>query len=405
MKPLLLQNAKIFDGTGKIIEKGFIRIEGSRIVACGPMVEAAHAAASYEVHDLDGRTILPGLIDGHVHITLDASADAGKGAGSASDAAIALQTAGNAARTLAAGITTVRDLGGMNFINLAVRDAITAGHIPGPRILSAGQNICMTGGHGWRFGREADGPDGVRQAVREQCKAGADVIKFMSTGGTLTKTGKPGQTQLTEAEIRAGIEEAHKAGLRTATHAKGIEATRFAVRSGIDSVEHASMLDEELIEWMVKGGVYVVPTLKAGANIIEKGVSAGIPEWAVEKAKRYRPERINSLSKAKSGGVKVAFGTDAGTPFNCHGENASELVHIQEIGFSIEEALVSATSLNAEMMGLQEIIGTLSAGYIADVIVVKGDPIKDLTLLTDFSNIEAVYQNGVKVAAYGRLIR
>jgi imidazolonepropionase-like amidohydrolase len=402
----LFENGRIIDGRGNVIDCGWVSIENDRITGVGTMdspVQEPGVPAEYRFN-VEGKTVLPGLIDGHVHICFDAAPDVGKGSDGKSDVELALITAGNAAKTLAAGITTVRDLGGMNFVNISVRDAIYAGHIPGPRILSAGRNICITGGHGWRFGREADGPDDVRRAVREQIRADADVIKFMSTGGTLTKTGQPGQAQLTEEEIRAGIEVAHNAGLKTATHAKGLEATKFAVRSGIDSVEHGAMLDEELIEMMLKQAVFVVPTLTAGANIIKNGTAGGIPEWAVKKAEEYRPVRLESLSKAKASGIKVAFGTDAGTPFNHHGKNAAELIHIQQIGFTPEDALVAATSLTAEMLGIEDTVGTLAPGYIADLLIVDGNPLTELACLTKPENIFAVYQSGKKVARKGRLI-
>jgi imidazolonepropionase-like amidohydrolase len=401
----LMKNGRILDGRGKTVENGWLLIDGQRIAEMGPPPRMPkEPISSCTVTDLAGKTVMPGLIDGHVHICFDASADAGKGAAGRSDSAQAFLAARNAAQTLAAGVTTVRDLGGKNFINLFLRDAIRSGQIPGPRVLSAGHNICMTGGHGWQFGREADGPDEVRRAVREQMRAGADLIKFMCTGGTLTQTGEPGQTQFTEEELRAGIEEAHKAGLKTATHAKGIEGTKYAVAAGIDTVEHGAMLDDELIEWILKRGVFVVPTLTAGAHIIEKGTAAGIPEWAVEKARRFRPMRLESLSKAKKAGVKIAFGTDAGTPFNPHGKNASELVHIQEIGLTPEEALIAAASVNAGMLGLEDRIGTLAPGFIADLLIVDGDPLADVKVLTDPGKLHAVFQGGRKVAEEGKLI-
>jgi imidazolonepropionase-like amidohydrolase len=270
----LLRNGRVFDGVGKTTENGWVLIDGERIAMVGSASEMPKPLdSSWKVTDLEGKTLIPGLIDGHVHICFDASPDAGKMVSGDNEASLALIAAQNAAKTLAAGFTTVRDLGGKNFVNLSLRDAINAGRIPGPQILSAGHNICMTGGHGWQFGREADGPDEVRRAVREQLRAGADLIKFMCTGGTMTKTGKPGQTQFTEEELRAGIEEAHKAGVRTATHAKGIEGTKYAVAAGIDTVEHGAMLDDELIEWLLDREIYVVPTLTSGANIIEKGTA------------------------------------------------------------------------------------------------------------------------------------
>jgi imidazolonepropionase-like amidohydrolase len=400
----VFMNGRIFDGRGNTILDGWVLVEGDRIAEVGSTPMLKGLDPSWQVTDLAGRTLMPGLIDGHVHICFDAGPEAGQQVSGKSEASLALIAARNAARTLAAGFTTVRDMGGKNFINLTLRDAIIAGQTPGPRILSAGHNICMTGGHGWQFGREADGPYEVRRAVREQLRAGADFIKFMCTGGTLTKTGKPGQAQLTEEELRAGIEEAHNAGLRTAAHAKGIEGTRNALAAGIDTVEHGAMLNDELIELMVKRGVFVVPTLSAGAKIIERGAGASMPEWVVEKAKRFRPQRLKSLAKAKAAGVKTAFGTDTGIPYNHHGQNAFELTCLREIGLTSVEALVAATSLNAEMLGLQDRIGAIAPGLTADFLIVKGDPVSDLGMVTDPSNIHAVYQNGCKVAEKGKLI-
>jgi imidazolonepropionase-like amidohydrolase len=400
----LFQNGKIFDGHGKTIESGWVLVEGDRIAEVGSTPMLKGLGPSWQVTDLAGRTLMPGLIDGHIHICFDAGPAAGQEAYGISEASLALIAAQNAAKTVAAGFTTVRDMGGKNFVNLALRDAINAGWVPGPRILSAGHNICMTGGHGWQFGREADGPYEVRRAVREQVRAGADVIKFMCTGGTLTKTGKPGQTQFTEEELRSGIEEAHNAGLRTAAHAKGIEGTRFAVSAGIDTIEHGAMLNPELIDLILKRDVYVLPTLTGGANIIRMGTAAGIPEWIVEKAKQYRPVRLESLSKAKASGIKIAFGTDSGIPYNLHGQNASELVHLQEIGLTPSEALIAATSLNARMLGLGDCLGSIAPGFIADVLIVDGDPVARPHLLTDPAKIHAVFRNGIKVAEAGRLI-
>ena len=401
----LYKNAKVFDGCGQVIDSGWMLVEGDKIAGVGPMDQIPEEKPDMEVIDLSGQTLLPGLIDGHVHLCLEGSPDPLKTAGEQNEVPLALLTAGHAARTLAAGFTTVRDLGGPNFVNIAVRNAIKAGHIPGPRIISAGQNICMTGGHGWRIGREADGPDEIRRAVREQTRAGADQAKFMATGGVLTEVGKPGQVQLTEEELQAGIDEAHRAGLKTSTHAKGLEGIKNAVRSGIDTIEHGDMLDDEVIEQIIKKGIYVVPTLTAGANIIAKGTEGGVPEWAVEKARRTRPERLEILKKAKDAGVKIGYGTDAGTPFNYHGRNAAEFVHlINEVGFSPMEVLTLATSINADMLGLGDTIGRLATGFSADFTVVKGDPVSDSTVLIDLNNIKSVYQNGKKVAEAGQLI-
>ena len=400
----LFKNAKVFDGSDQVIESGWMLVEKDKIEGIGRMDQMPEAAADTETIDLTGNTLLPGLIDGHVHICLEGSPDPIKTASEQCDVPLALLTAGHVSRTLAAGFTTVRDLGGPNFVNIAVRNAIRSGNIPGPRVISAGQNICMTGGHGYRIGRQADGPYEIRRAVREQIRAGADQVKLMATGGVLTEVGKPGQVQFTAEELGAGIDEAHRAGLKTSTHAKGLEGIKNAVRAGIDTIEHGDMLDDAVIELIIKKGIYVVPTLTAGAKIIAAGTKGGVPEWALEKSKRTRPERLEILREAKKAGINIGYGTDAGTPFNYHGENAAEFIQlIDEAGFSPIEALVSATSLNADMLGLADSIGRLVKGFSADFIVVQGDPVSDLTLLTNINNVKSVYQNGRKVAESGRL--
>ena len=202
-----------------------------------------------------------------------------------------------------------------------------------------------------------------------------------------------------------GRDEAHRAGLKTSTHAKGLEGIKNAVRAGIDTIEHGDMLDDEVIEQIIKKGIYVVPTLTAGVNIIAKGTEGGVPSWAVEKTKRARPERLKILRKAKKAGINIGYGTDAGTPFNYHGKNAAEFIHlINEVGFSPMETLMLATSVNADMLGLGDTIGRLATGFSADFIVVKADPVSDPTVLIDLNSIKAVYQNGKKVAENGQLI-
>jgi imidazolonepropionase-like amidohydrolase len=401
----LFKNAKVFDGGGGVIDSGWMHIEGDTIVDTGPMGRIPATAADTEIIDVSGQTLFPGLIDGHVHICLDGSPDPLKTAGNQSEVPLALLTAGHMARTLSAGFTTVRDLGGPNFVNIAVRNAIKSGNIPGPRIICAGQNICMTGGHGWRMGRQADGVDEIRRAVREQTRAGADQVKFMATGGVLTEVGKPGQVQLTEEELKAGIEEANRAGLKTSTHAKGLEGIKNAVRAGIDTIEHGDELDDEVIDDIINKGIYVVPTLTAGVNIIAKGTEGGVPGWAVEKARQARPQRLKTLRKARKAGINIGYGTDAGTPFNYHGDNAAEFIHLaNDAGFSPMETLMMATSVNADMLGLGDTIGRLTKGFLADFIVVQGDPVSDPTVLTNHNKITAVYQSGKKVAEKGRLL-
>jgi imidazolonepropionase-like amidohydrolase len=297
---------------------------------------------------------------------------------SESDATTALRAAVHAKKTLESGVTTVRDMGGKNYIDLALRDAIAGGMIPGPRMLASGRPVVMTGGHGWPMAREADGPDEVRKAVREQLKAGADVIKLMATGGVMTPGVEPGSPQLTLEELKAGVEEAGKAGRRTASHAQGTTGIKNAVLAGITSIEHGIFLTDEVIELMLERGTYLVPTLVAPYWIVKKGRAAGIPDYAVKKSEDVIEAHLASFRKALAAGVKIAFGTDAGTPFNEHGANTFELELMVENGMSPMQALEAGTRVSAELLGIADKVGTLEPGKLADVVVVAGNPLDDI---------------------------
>jgi imidazolonepropionase-like amidohydrolase len=229
-KAMLLRNARLIDGTGQLLDRTDIRIEGYRIGAIGRGLPPQK-----EEWDLGGATVIPGLINAHVHLVLDAGPDPIGRAVQLPPAYLALEAGRRAEAMLRAGITTARDLGGIGHADLALRRAIAEGVVQGPRLLVSGRLICMTGGHGWQMGVEADGPDAVRKAARAEIKAGVDVVKIMATGGIMTAGVQPGAAQFTEEEIRAAVEEAHKASLRTATHAQGTTGIRNAVRAGIDS--------------------------------------------------------------------------------------------------------------------------------------------------------------------------
>ena len=391
--PLLLRNATLIDGTGAPPRADSdLLIENGRLTAVG---RVEHPPAGGEVRDLGGRSVLPGLIDCHVHLTTDGNADDVAKMGELPAPDLAWIASENARRTLHAGVTTVRDLGARDSINIRLREAINAGRLPGPRMRAVGAIVCITGGHGWFVGRQADGPDEVRKAVREQLRAGADAIKFTATGGVMTPGVDPRSPSFTREELRAGIEEAHNAFRRTAAHAQGTAGIKNAVAAGIDSIEHGIFLDDEVIETMRRQGTFFVPTLAAPFNISRHGLAAGIPAYAVEKSDRVREAHIASFKEALRAGVRIAMGTDAGTPFNRHGENAQELALMVECGMTPLDAITASTKNAAELLDFAGETGTLEAGCSADLIIINADPLADITRLQ--YEVAAVMKAGVWV--------
>jgi imidazolonepropionase-like amidohydrolase len=389
----ILRDAQIIDGCGDCQARGFVVIEKNRIVEVGkgpgPSKKNGH-----EVIDLDGRCLLPGMIDCHVHLCLDGSADPIQSLEKDSVAMITLKAARHAYLSLLAGVTTVRDLGSVNGVSGSLRDAINLSLAIGPRVVSTNQGVCITGGHGWPLSRQADGPDDVRRAVREQIRAGADAIKMVATGGVITQGVEPGSPQFTLEELKAGAEEAHKAGRKIATHAQGNQGIKDSLRAGFDTIEHGIFLDDEAIGLFLEKKAILVPTLSAPFNIMEKGEKSGIPSFIIEKTRKVKDAHVESIKKAHKAGITIASGADAGTPFNIHGKNLRELELLVGIGLSPMEAIVSATRVASETLGLGSRLGTLELGKLADLIVVEGDPLKDIAVLQRKEKIVVVMKDG-----------
>ena len=389
---ILFKNCRIIDGKGNTIPSGFLMVEGERILTIGGG-KVPQKARDTEVFDLRGGTLLPGLIDSHVHLCLDGSPDPMTSLRQDSDALMILKAAKQAYLTLLAGVTTVRDLGARNDLNIALREAIAAGITRGPRIIASGRTICMTGGHGWPMSREADGEADMRKAVREQIKAGADVIKMIATGGVLTPGSIPGAPQLTHEELKAGVEEAHKGNRKVASHVQGAEGIRNSLKAGIDSIEHGIFLDRETIKMFPKNAT-LVPTLAAPFFILKNGLEGGIPAPIIEKTNRVAEAHLDSARKAYRAGIPIAMGTDAGTPFNLHGENLKELELLCGIGLTPMEAIISATLTAARVLDREQEIGTLEKGKRADLIVVEGNPLEDISLLQKKDRIRVIMKDG-----------
>jgi imidazolonepropionase-like amidohydrolase len=378
--PLVLIGGTLIDGTGAEPLSGrAVVVEGGRITA---VVEASQAPRGERV-DLTGHTLLPGLINCHVHLCLGAEADPVRPLRDEPASVTAIRALLRARETVEAGVTTVRDLGGRDYAEMAVRRAIEEGWAPGPRILAAGKAICMTGGHGWWIGRETDGPDDARKAVREQLKAGADVIKLIATGGVMTPGVEPGASQLTREEMGAAIDEARKAGRRTAAHAQGSDGIADAVEAGITTIEHGIFLTEEIVARMKARGTYLVATLNAPAAISAGGLAAGIPDFMVRKSDAVVPAHVASFQLARRVGVGIAAGSDAGTPLNRHGDFATELELMVKHGMSPLEVIRAATSVAAEALGLGAETGRVAPGLAADLVAVAGNPAERIQALGD----------------------
>jgi len=390
-------DGQVIAGDGRILEHATVLVEGKKIirVAEGGITLPQNAKKI----PLDGLTLLPGFIDAHVHICLDGSPDPITTLLNESQTLTTLKAARAAQKTLMAGVTSIRDMGAKNGIDLGLKQAVNSGLIPGPRMLVSGRLICMTGGHGWQIGQEANGPDEVRKAAREQIKAGADIVKLMATGGVMTPAVEPGSAQLTEEEMRAGVEEAHKASKKTATHAMGTRGILNALRAGIDSIEHGVYLDEEAVAMMAEKNIPLIPTISALYFIETRGVEAGIPAYAVEKTLIVKPHHLESIRMAREAGVPVAAGTDAGTPFNLHGQNLSEIKLLVDYGgFSPMEAIEAGTRVSARVMGLENELGTVEEGKLADLVLVAGNPLDNIDVLLDKDAIHLVMQGGKIVA-------
>lgn len=386
----LLRDAVIFDATDGALRGGHesVLVEDGRIAWVGPDGDAPYADL---VVDARGRTVLPGLINAHVHLANDGAADLAAQVRDDSTATAAYRAAANALITLDAGITTVKDCGAADNVVIDLARAVEKGVVAGPRILAAGRVITMTGGHGHFMGVEADGVDAVRRAVRGQLKAGAAFIKAMATGGVLTSGVRPTQTAFLREELAAIVEEAHHAGRRVSTHAIGRDGIENAILAGVDTIEHGFHLDSELFELAIERGTYLVPTLSAVHGIVAESKNSPIPAWIVDKAQEEYARSTAMFREAVEAGMKIAAGTDAGTPFNPHDGLVEEMIQMVQIGLSPARTLLSATRDGAENAGLSDLTGTIEVGKAADILVVDGDPVSDMTAMR---NIVLVAKDG-----------
>ena len=382
--------------SGKMLTNQAIVIENDKIVSVGP--DSATADASAKLIDLSGKTVLPGLIDAHTHITFDPRFGYDRLAISLPREA--LIGAKNARVTLLAGFTTIRNVGASEFADIALRDAINAGDVPGPRIDASGPALSITGGHcddnllpyEWHATEVgvADGVENVQHKVREIIKYGADVIKVCATGGVLSLGDNPQASQYTQEELRAIIADAHRLGRKVAAHAHGAQGILWATQAGVDSIEHGSYIDDAGIAAMKEHGTYLVPTLYLGDWFLENAPKTGVPPAMLAKAKEVMPAARQNVAHAFASGVKVGFGTDAAV--YPHGLNAREFAVMVKLGLTPLQAIQAATVNDADLLGWSDRVGVIEPNHYADIIAVDGDPLQDVTTL---ERVKFVMKGGV----------
>lgn len=374
---------------GRMLTDQTIVVRGERIERIGNSASISVPAYG-NVIDLGDATVLPGLIDMHVHLTGDAEAQ-GYERLAASVPRNALYGAANARRTLNAGFTTVRNVGAGGYADVALRDAINNGDVPGPRMRVAAHGLGITGGHcdnnllppeyGAEGGGVADGPWEIRQKIRENVKYGADLTKFCATGGVLSKGTTVGAQQYSLEEMMAIVTESHQRDRRVAAHAHGTEGIRAAIQAGVDSVEHASMIDEEGIRLAIANGTFLVMDVYVSTYILEMGESAGFLPESLAKERQVGQVQRDNFRRAHEAGVRMAFGTDAGV--YPHGNNAKQFAYMVEYGMTAMEAIQAATVNAAELLGWPGDVGAVRSGMYADIIAVRGNPLDDVRELED----------------------
>ena len=342
------------------------------------------------VIDLGDATILPGLADVHAHLSWYAT-DTNVSFLMVSHTDEAIRSVVNAKVLLLAGFTTVRNTGAGGYSDVSVRNAINEGRIPGPRLQVSGSSLGITGGHcdqnllpaqyGIRQEAIADGPWAVREQVRRHKKYGVDLIKFCATGGILSKGTDVGARQYTMEEMQAIVDEAHALGMKVAAHAHGAEGIKYAIRAGVDSVEHGSLIDEEGIELALENGTFLTMDIYASEYLVAEGANIGFQPEMLEKAAFVQESRNENFRRAAEAGTKIVFGTDSSViP---HGDNAIQLSRMVEHGMTPMQAIRSATTVAAELMGWEGRTGAVAPGYFADIIAVNGDPLDDISVLED----------------------
>lgn len=385
----LLRGGTLIDGTGADpIPNGAVQFEDGVITAVGRAADFGESSLDgTEVIDISDKTIMPGLINCHEHLDNKYGINSFQARAQEPAAYLTARAIRSALNNLQEGVTTIRWIAYKHMHHLPIRKAINDGMIFGPRIVAAGPCIAMTGGHGWEISIEADGPDAVRKVARELLKAGVDVIKCMGSGGFVSRgQDLPWSPQLTIEEMRAAFDEAHKAGKPTTVHAHPPQAIEWAIEAGVDCIEHGGLLDQPTAELMAAKSIWLVPTLGEGWMVAHHGEELAQPEWLIEAVRASAAERRRRFGYAVEAGVKMAVGTDVWPTI------AKEMELMVEYGLQPMEVLVAATRHGAEVCGLGNQVGTLEMGKWADIIVLDGNPLVDMSAL---SRVKMVFKEGV----------
>lgn len=389
-----------------VLKNAYIYIDGNTIVDVREGSEGPDHK-SYTLIDLSDKFVMPGLIDTHVHINMNGEANSMGLMNTETIGTIALISLKNAQADLMGGFTTVRDEGAMAFTAIAVRDAIKQGVAWGPRIFCSGMAISATGGHADThfnpyieanagLGLIVNSPDEARKAARYTFKYGADQIKIMATGGVMSVGDDPGSPELTYEEMKAAIDVARSRGRISSAHAHGGGGVKIAVKAGIATIEHGTLMDQECLDLMKEHNTWLVPTLSAGHLIAVNGIEAGIPEFMVQKTELVVDSHFKSTKAAYDQGIRIAFGTDCGTPFDSHGNQKQEFELYTSVGISNMDALLFATKNAAELLQWQDKLGSISKGKLADIVAVDKNPLDDIKAMRDVTFVMkdgVVYKN------------
>lgn len=382
----IIKCGSFFSAVDQTVQKDVaIVVEGNTIAQVAPANTVDTAGT--KVIDLSGKFVMPGLIDGHLHVGMNGEPDSMAEFPFLKTGDVAYRAMHYVEADLMAGFTTIRCEGDVNYVDISLRDAIQKGLCVGPRMQCSGVAVSSTGGHGdyhfnpdivgGEFAAICNGPDAARAATRATFKHGADQVKLMATGGVMSKGDEPGACEMTFEEMKACCEVARFRGKTSSAHAHGAEGIKNAIRAGITSIEHGMLIDEEGMDMLVEYGTYLVPTIIAAYRIVEFGKAAGIPDYAVEKAQVCLENHAAHLKEMVKKGVKIAFGTDTGTPYSKHGEQAFEFQLMAEAGIPAAYCLQAATKVNAAMIKRDQELGTIEPGKLADIVAFDGNPLED----------------------------